>query len=142
VLWWEDYTDGMRGRTTAGMLDRCRATNTCPLIIETFGSTEFWDLRMGPGLYGTDATGDIPLPSNVRRYYFPGTSHGGGGGGFSAAAPHPPSGCLLPANPNPESDTMRALTVALIDWVAKGTEPPPSRSPSPHQRPLAPPTKA
>jgi hypothetical protein len=36
---------------------------------------------------------------------------------------------VLPANPNPESDTMRALTVALIDWVTKGTEPPPSRYP-------------
>lgn len=24
VLWWEDYADKMRGRATAGMLDRCR----------------------------------------------------------------------------------------------------------------------
>jgi hypothetical protein len=36
---------------------------------------------------------------------------------------------VLPANPNPESDTMRALTADLIDWVTKGTEPPPSRYP-------------
>ncbi len=38
-------------------------------------------------------------------------------------------GCTLPANPNPEADTTRALTAALIDWVVKGTPPPPSRYP-------------
>jgi hypothetical protein len=65
----------------------------------------------------------------VRRYFFPGTPHGGGRGGFSAAAPDRPANCTLPANPNPESDTMRALTADLIDWVTKGTEPPPSRYP-------------
>ncbi len=35
-----------------------------------------------PVLIGTDATHDIPLPDNVRRYYYPGTTHGGGRGGF------------------------------------------------------------
>src|SRR5207245_1221278 len=69
-LWWEDYADVQRGRSTAGMLDRCRATATCPKIVETFGATEFWDLRMSPGLIGTRADVDIPLPANVRRYYF------------------------------------------------------------------------
>jgi hypothetical protein len=37
---------------------------------------------------------------------------------------------------------MRALTVALIDWVTKGTEPPPSRYPRLDQGQLAPATKA
>ena len=129
VLWWNDYPDKIRHRATAGMLDRCRATKTCPKIFETFGTLEFWDLRMSPNLIGTDARADIPIPANVRRYYFPGTTHGGGRGGFSAAPPVAPNGCVLPANPNPESDTMRALTVALISWVTKGTEPPPSRYP-------------
>jgi hypothetical protein len=68
-----------------------------------------------------DAKADIPLPANVRRYFFPGTSHGGGRGGFSSAAPAPPNGCVLSANPNPETETMKALTVALVDWVTKGT---------------------
>ncbi len=134
VLWWSDYPDRVRHRPTAGLLDRCRATNTCPKIFDTFGGIEFWFLRESPDLVGTDAKSDIPLPPNVRRYFFPGTTHGGGRGGFSAAAPQPPNGCLLPANPNPESDTMRALTVALIDWVTKGTEPPPSRYPRLDQR--------
>jgi hypothetical protein len=141
VLWWSDYADRVRGRPTAGLLDRCRATNTCPKIFDTFGGVEFWFLRESPDLVGTDAKADIPLPPNVRRYFFPGTTHGGGRGGFSTAAPEPPNGCVLPANPNPESDTMRALTVALIDWVTKGTEPPPSRYPRLDRRQLAPATK-
>jgi hypothetical protein len=126
VLWWNDYADEVRHRPSAGMLDRCRATNTCPKIFETFGTLEFWELRMSPNLVGTDAKADIPIPANVRRYYFPGTTHGGGRGGFSVAAPAPPNGCVLPANPNPEADTMRALIVDLVDWVVKGTEPPAS----------------
>ena len=142
VLWWSDYTDRVRNRPTAGLLDRCRATNTCPKIFETFGALEFWFLRESPDLVGTDARSDIPLPPNVRRYFFPGTTHGGGRGGFSTATPRPPNGCVLPANPNPESDTMRALTAALIDWVTIGTEPPPSRYPRLDQRQLAPATRA
>jgi Alpha/beta hydrolase domain len=142
VLWWSDYPDPVRHRQTAGLLDRCLATKTCPKIFDTFGGVEFWFLRESPDLVGTDAKADIPLPSNVRRYFFPGTTHGGGRGGFSTAVPPPPNGCALPANPNPENETMRALTVALIDWVTKGTEPPPSRYPRLDQGQLAPATKA
>jgi Alpha/beta hydrolase domain len=129
VLWWSDYTDEARHRPVGGLLARCRATDTCPKVFETFGSSEFWDLRASPDLVGTRADRDIPLPANVRRYYFPGVTHGGGPGGFSASAPKPPNRCELPANPNPSSDTMRALMAALIDWVAHGTPPPPSQYP-------------
>lgn len=129
VVWWSDYRDDARRRPEGGLLDRCRATGTCPKVFETFGSFEFWGLRGSPDLVGTSADRDIPLPPNVRRYYFPGVTHGGGRGGFSPAAPAPPGACELPANPNPSSDTMRALTVALVDWVTKGTAPPPSQYP-------------
>ncbi len=130
VLWWSDYEDVVRHRPAAGMLDRCRTTGTCPKIFETFGSSEFWGLRMSPGLVGTDAKADIPLLPNVRRYYSPGVTHGGGRGGFNVAASTANAGgCVLPANPNPSSDTNRALMAALIDWVVKGTPPPPSRYP-------------
>ena len=154
VLWWEDYTDVVRGRTEAGMLDRCRLTNTCPKIIETFGATEFWDLRMGPGLYGTGSTPgpaghahvrcdllqhhpaglcrDIPLPDNVRRYYFPGTTHGGGNGAYTVnAGPTGGAGgsCQLQSNPNNEQDYQRALFIALTEWVESGTPPPASAYP-------------
>ncbi|MEO7273354.1 MAG: alpha/beta hydrolase domain-containing protein [Vicinamibacterales bacterium] len=130
VVWWGRYQDVARGRPAASLLDRCRATRTCPKVIEAFGSAEFWGLRMSPGLIGTDATGDIPLPDNVRRYYYPGTTHGGGRGGFRLAPPAGGAGsCALPANPNPQSDTTRALTRALVAWVVSGTLPPPSRYP-------------
>ena len=142
VLTWSDYVDEARHRPAGSLLDRCRATETCPKVFETFGSSEFWDLRASPDLVGTRADRDIPLPSNVRRYYFPGVTHGGGPGGFSAAAPKPPNRCELPANPNPSSDTMRALMVALVDWVAKGIAPPPSQYPRLDRRELAAPTQA
>src|SRR5260370_4874184 len=82
VLWWNDYADELRHRPSEGLLDRCRESGTCPKTIETFGGSEFWALRMSPNLVGTDAKVDIPLPPNVRRYYFPGTLHGRGTGAF------------------------------------------------------------
>ena len=142
VLWWSDYPDAARHRPALGMLDRCTLTKTCPKIVETFGALEFWYLRESPNLVGTDAKADIPLPANVRRYFFPGTTHGGGRGGFASAAPAPPAGCLLPANPNPEAETMKALTAALVDWVTKGTEPPSSRYPRLDRGELVPATTA
>ena len=142
VLWWSDYEDKARHRPAAGMLDRCSKTKTCPKIFETFGALEFWYLRESPDLVGTDAKADIPLPANVRRYFFPGTAHGGGRGGFQVEAPGPPAGCALPGNPNPESDTMTALRVAMVEWISKGIEPPASRYPTLAQGQLAPATKA
>ena len=141
ALWWSRYADTARGRKTVGLLDRCSATRTCPKIIEAFGSAEFWGLRMSPGLVGTDAVKDIPLPANVRRYYMPGTTHGGGAGGFEREAP---SGgrCILAANPNPMGDTMRALMAALVEWVVSGTPPPPSRYPTLAEGQLVPATQA
>jgi len=129
VLWWGPYRDEARGRGTASLLDRCRASGTCPKVMETFGSAEFWGLRMSPVLVGTRADVDIPLPPGVRRYYFPGTTHGGGRGGF-AVETAPAAGCTLPANPNPIAESMRALRAALTAWVVSGVEPPPSRYPT------------
>lgn len=126
VLWWTRYKDRARGRVEASLLDRCTATNTCPKIFETFGASEFNARLMTAALTGTEGRADLPLPANVRRYYFPGTTHGGDIiGGFSAK-PEPASGCVLAKNPNPETETMNALQFALADWVMKGTEPPPS----------------
>jgi hypothetical protein len=138
VLWWGDYEDTIRGHKAAGLLARCRAANIFPRIFETFGSAEFWGLRMSPDLVGTGAERDIPLPANVRRYYFPGTTHGGGRGGFSSAA-RPSDRFVLADNPNPQVEMMRALMVALIDWVVKDAAPPSSRYPLFAASQLAPP---
>jgi hypothetical protein len=142
VLTWGTYADKARGRQGAtSLLDRCTATKTCPKVIEAFGATEFWGLRMSPGLIGTDARTDIPLPDNVRRFYYPGTAHGGGRGGFNAALPTATNGCVLPSNPNPEAEQTRALTVALVEWVTHGTPPPASRYPLLSKGELAPATR-
>jgi hypothetical protein len=140
VVWWDDYADESRRHSSAGLLDRCRATETCPKIVETFGSSEFYNLRASPDLVGTRADRDLPLPSIVRRYYFPGVSHGGGPGGFDPD-PHQQACCELTPNPNPSSDTLRALQTALVDWVVKATLPP-SQYPRLDRGELAAPTQA
>jgi hypothetical protein len=92
-------------------------------------------------LVGTLAYRDIPLPSNVRRYYLPGVTHGGGAGGFDPNPRTDPRHVLAP-NPNPSSDTLRALRTALVDWVAKGVLPPPSQYPRLDRGELVHPTQA
>jgi hypothetical protein len=132
-LWWTDWPDPVRGLPKAGILDRCTASGTCPKIIEHFGSAEVWDLNLSPGFVGTSADKDIPLPTNVRRYYIPSTQHGGGVGGFSVVPPAAPS-CpgtnfgrgILPANPVPHTETVDALRVHFRNWVMKETPPPAS----------------
>ena len=142
VLWWSDYPDAARHRPAAGMLDRCRATKTCPKIFETFGALEFWYLRESPNLVGTDAKADIPLPRQRAPLLFPRHHARRRPRRLQRRRAAPPDGCVLPANPNPEADTMRALTVALVDWVTKGIEPPPSRYPRSTSGQLVPATKA
>lgn len=143
VVWWTRYEDKTRGLKTASLLDRCTATNTCPKVIEAFGSSEFWGLRMSPDFVGTDAKHDLPLPDNVRRYYYPGTTHGGGRGGFSVDVAAPVTGaCTMPPNPNPEREQTLALTRALVEWVTTGTPPPDSRYPTLARGDLVPATRA
>jgi len=141
MLWWEDYADTARGYQAGSLLTRCRASDTCPKIVETFGSAEFYSLRASPNLVGTRADKDIPLPANVRRYYSPGTRHGGGGGGFAHEIPVDPC-CMLAPNPNPSNETNRALMKALVDWVVSDTPPPPSRYPTLAKGDLVPPGHA
>lgn len=131
ALWWSRYDDRLRGLGTTSLLDRCNATGTCPKIIETFGSAEFWGLRMSPGLVGTDAAADLPLPANVRRYYFPSVTHGGSyTGGFKPAGDGAVPGCRLAANPNPSLESLHAAQAMLVDWVSKGIPPKPSVYPT------------
>jgi len=138
VVWWERYADTLRGRPPASMLDRCRATSTCPKVFETLGSAEFWGLRESLNFVGTSGR-DIPLPSNVRRYYFPSTTHGGGNGAFTRYPPRSRAVCVLADNPAPESEHERALLGTLVAWVRDGREPPPSRYPRVSDHTLVPP---
>jgi hypothetical protein len=137
--WWGPYPDDVRGLPPHGILDRCTASNTCPKIIEHFGSSEVWALKLTPEWVGTDAQRDIPLPANVRRYYISSSTHGGGAGGFDtsiagAALPTTGPNCpgnnfgtgALPANPMPHTQTINALREHFRNWVKNGVEPPPS----------------
>jgi hypothetical protein len=138
-MWWDRWPDYARGLPTGGILDRCRASRTCPKIIEHFGAAEIWALKFGPGLVGTDPKTDIPLPGNVRRYYISSTRHGGGDGSFDVAPPAPPT-CpsegygrgLLPDNPVPHTETRNAIEFHLRNWVMQDIAPPPSRWPRLH----------
>jgi hypothetical protein len=153
--WWLPNADPVRGGPTAGLLDRCQATNTCPKIIEHFGSAEVWALKLTPEWIGTDARVDLPLPANVRRYYIASSNHGGGAGGFDtsipgAALPTTGPSCpgnnygtgMLAANPVPHTETVNALRVHFRDWVMKSVEPPESRWPKLADGTLAPANKA
>jgi len=146
--WWVTLPDPVRGLPAAGILDRCTASNTCPKIIEHFGAAEMWGLTLSPSFIGTRADKDLPIPSNVRRYYIPSTQHGGGAGGFNviaAAAPQCPGPNfgrgILAANPVPHAETMNALRMHFRAWVMKDVAPPPSKYPSLGNGNLVDPTK-
>jgi hypothetical protein len=140
--WWLPAADPVRGLPSAGILDRCSASKTCPKVVEHFGSAEVWALKLAPEWVGTDGKADLPLPDNVRRYYIASSNHGGGAGGFDSSLPGAglPAGgpsCpgnnfgtgLLPANPMPHTETVNAIRLHFRQWVTKGTPPPPSRWP-------------
>jgi hypothetical protein len=141
--WWAKHPDQTRGLPPAGILERCERSNTCPKVIEHFGSAEVWALKLTPEWVGTDAASDIPLPKNVRRYYIASSTHGGGAGGFNSSLPGvglPTAGpnCpgnnfgtgTLPANPVPHTQTVNAIRVHFRNWVMNGALPPDSVYPT------------
>jgi len=141
--WWLPHPDPVRSLPSAGILDRCTATNTCPKIVEHFGSAEVWALKLTPEWVGTDAKTDLPLPENVRRYYIASSTHGGGVGGFDSSLPGvglPKTGAVcpgnnfgigvLPVNPVPHTETVNAIRVQFRNWVISGQAPVPSRFPT------------
>ena len=122
---------------TDGLLVRCSASDTCPLIIHSDGEAEIWQARSS--LIVTDPFGEhVDLPDNVRAYLISGTRHGGGGG---VHVESPRLGiCQNLNSPISMGQIRRALTVALYEWVVDGTEPPPSRFPTVTLGTLVPPT--
>jgi Alpha/beta hydrolase domain len=123
-LTYEPVPDPFTGETK-GILDRCRETHTCPKIVHTMSDIEYWEAS-GRG-DTTDPLGkrDLKLPSNVRIYQFSSNQHGG----FSPVAPLPTSTGICEQLPdaNTYAYNIRALLVALEEWVANGTLPPDSR---------------
>jgi hypothetical protein len=114
----EDPFTGRKGSLFRG--DGCD-----PKLIETNTSTEYW--QKGASLLTTDPSGtkDVALPDNNRAYMIAGTQHGGRAGAPADAGPD-----VNPRNPHNPMPAVRALLMALDDWVVKGTAPPPSRVPT------------
>ena len=102
-----------------------RGDGSDPLLIETNTSTEYW--QKGASLLHTDPLGtrDIALPENSRVYMVAGTQHGGRAGATIDPGPN-----RNPRNPHNPMPAIRALLVALDEWVVSGKAPPPSRVPT------------
>ena len=116
-------TDPYTGQTHALL----RGDGFDPLIIEVNTSTEYW--QKGASLLHTDLPGQADLadaiPGTVRLFLMAGTQHGGRAG----LTPVQGNG-LQPRNPHNPTPALRALLVALEQWVIDGVEPPPSRIPT------------
>lgn len=123
---YETLTDPISGRVD-GVLARCREQGACPKIMHWDSATEYWAGRAS--LVTTDPLGriDVPIPENVRVYYFAGTQHGGGTG--EPPPRNPQDICQQLTNPNSYRAMQRALLVAMQNWVADGRVPPPSQYP-------------
>ena len=113
--------DPVTGRTS-GLL---RGNSCDPLIIESNTATEYW--QKGASLLHTDPLGqrDLDIPSTVRLYMMAGTQHGG-----RAHMGAPSGNSVHPRNPHSPAPALRALFMALDQWVTAGIVPPDSRVPT------------
>jgi hypothetical protein len=110
------------GGITDGLLARAEKDKVVPKIFYTDGSYEYWG-RAASLIHTTiDGKKDAALAPDTRIYFIAGTQHG------ANAAPTRTVTQNLP-NPTDYRFAMRALLVAMNDWVANGTPPPDSRIP-------------
>jgi Alpha/beta hydrolase domain len=126
-------TDIVTGKSD-GFLARCLAAGNCPKIIKSDSELEFYQQRAS--LVVTDTQGNaITMPDNVRLFLLSNLQH--------YALAHDKSQmvkvCANPTNPLNAGPPVRALLVAMNEWIAKGTLPPDSRYPSRADATLAPP---
>lgn len=113
--------DPITGKTD-GRLRRCLASGTCPKIFEANSANEYW-VKAGSLLHTDTRGNDLPDPPNVRFYLFSSLPHSAGIG------PTGPGICQQPRNPLVANAGLRALLVALDEWVSAGKEPPASQVP-------------
>ncbi|MSP93631.1 MAG: hypothetical protein EXR00_00025 [Alphaproteobacteria bacterium] len=107
-----------------GRLARCTASNTCPKIFETNSANEYWAKNMAVGLVDTKGKDLTNEPANVRNYFISSLHHAG-------AFPQRGKGvCQQVRNPLTPVTVLRALTIAMDEWVTSDKAPPASRVPS------------
>ena len=125
--------DAVSGKSD-GFLARCLAADNCPKIIKTDSELEFYQQRAS--LVVTDTQGNpITMPDNVRLFLLSNLQH------YSLAQDKSQmvKVCANPTNPLNAGPAVRALLVAMNEWITKGTLPPNSRYPSRADATLAPP---
>jgi hypothetical protein len=110
---------------TAGGLDNPRARNNRPKIFYTNTAVEYWGGGRVAALAHTSPDGarDLELPANERVYFLAGSQHG------PAAFPPAATNGQQKDNPTDYWWVMRALLVAMEEWVLKGTTPPDNQYP-------------
>jgi hypothetical protein len=119
------YRDPISG-VVDGLLENKRAGTLQPRVFYTNTGVEYWGGARAAALTHTtpDGTADIALPANVRSYFFAGTQH-------TPGAFPPASGAVQQLlNPTDYWWSVRALLVALDQWVRDEVEPPASRYPT------------
>ncbi|MDB5377315.1 MAG: hypothetical protein JWR00_1761 [Rubritepida sp.] len=125
----EDHLTGRRD----GLLLRCRLSSTCPLVMQTDSEYEFWGARAS--LLVTDTRGNhVELPPEVRAYAMTGHPHFSAADAVAARIDR----CALSVNPLHAGAPMRALLVAMEEWMREGVEPPSTRYPMRSQGTLVP----
>jgi len=116
--------DPISGRTD-GVLVRCSRAHTCPKVVQVDSDSETWQARAS--LVVTDTSGRaLQLPESVRVYMVAGAQHGGGTPDSSRTR----GICQQFQDPIPMTPYLRALLVALDQWVTRRTPPPPSAFPN------------
>jgi hypothetical protein len=114
----KDPETGLSG----GILSRAIQDDVAPKIFYTNSSYEYYGRAASLIHMTVDGKQDAPLAKDTRIYLFAGGQHG--------PASFPPSrqGTQL-ANPNDFRRSMRALLLAMNDWLATAKEPPASQYP-------------
>ncbi len=126
-----EQTDAETGES-GGLLTRATQSKVVPKILYTSSSWEYWGSAAST-IHTTLAGEDFQIPDSSRIYSFAGTQH------VPARMPlseTPATRGQLPHNPLDYRPGLRALYVALDQWVRTGAEPPGSRYPKIAERSL------
>jgi len=115
-----------------GLMKSCELSETCPKIIQTDSSLEFWQGRASLVLTNGDGK-DIDLPDQVRYYLISSTEHA------PELKPKKVMYCSQLTNPVQVKPVLRALFIKMLDWTLNNKLPPPSQYPTVLAKTLVPP---
>lgn len=105
------------------LLEKSHAADVAPKLFLTNGSYEYWS-RCASLIHTTaDGKADAPPSENTRIYFFAGSQHTVG-----LIPPRPAAGQNL-TNTNDYRFGLRALVIAMQNWLQDGTAPPASQFP-------------